>query len=164
MTAHTSTTQLKQREQAGPPAAAARRDVDIMAGIRGAKWAAPFVMLDRIIHMSRDTAIALTVFNGETERFTYGPYTSPSLLIECMAQLSLALIRHSDPEVEIGIIPSLREIAMTPPPAGGFQAAIHVRWVDGSYPRYAFAGTAFVMGTPVCEAVLDILATRGERP
>jgi len=137
-----------------PPAAG------IMAGIRGAKWAPPFAMIDRIIHMSRDTAIALTVFNGDADRFSYGPYTSPSLLVECMAQLSLALIRHSDPAVEIGIIPSLREIAMAAPPPGAFQAAVHVRWADGAYPRYEFAGSAFVMGRPVCEAMLDILATR----
>lgn len=132
----------------------------IMAGIRGARWAPPFVMIDRIVEMSRDTAVAETAFNGDAERFTYGSHASPSLLIEAMAQLSLALIRHSDPAVEIGIIPSMREIAMTPPPAGRFDATIHVRWVDGDFPRYLFAGTAMVNGVPVCEAMLDILATR----
>ena len=133
-----------------------------MAGIRGATWARPFVMVDRILHMSQDTAIALTVFGGKVDRFTYGPYVSPSLLVECMAQLSLALIRHSDPAVEIGIIPSLREIAMAPPPVHPFQAVVHVRGVAGIFPRYEFAGSAFVMGDPVCEAMLDILATRGD--
>jgi len=133
---------------------------DIMAGIRNTKWAAPFVYVDRIVHMSRDTAVALTVFNGEEARFSYGPFTSPSLLIECMAQLSLALIRHSDPQVEIGIIPSLREIVMTPPPEGCFQAVIRVDWEDGEYPRYGFGGTAYVLNRRICAAKLDILATR----
>lgn len=132
----------------------------IMDAVRGAAWAPPFVMVDRILHMSRDTAIALTVFGGGRDRFAYGPYVSPSLLVECMAQLSLALIRHGDPAVEIGIIPSLREVAMKPLPAPPFQAAVHVRWVEGAFPRYGFAGTAFVMGEPTCEAMLDILATR----
>ena len=49
---------------------------------------------------------------------------------------------------------------MTPPGTGAFQAAIRVVWEDGDYPRYAFAGAAFVMDEPVCEARLDILATR----
>ncbi|HWK14383.1 MAG TPA: hypothetical protein VNS02_08315 [Rhizobiaceae bacterium] len=136
--------------------------VDILAGIRGAKWAPPFVMIDRIIHMSSDTAVALVEFNGDAERFAYGSHASPSLLIEGMAQLSLALIRHGDPTVEIGIIPSLREITMNPPPAGRFSATIHVRWVEGAFPRYGFAGTALVDGHPVCEAMLDILARREE--
>ncbi len=133
---------------------------DIMAGIRDTTWAAPFVYVDRIIHMDRRTAVALTVFNAGRDRFGYDGFASPSLLIECMAQLSLALIRHSDPEVEIGVIPSLRDIVMTPPAAGAFQTAIRVVWEDGDYPRYAFAGAAFVMDEPVCEARLDILATR----
>jgi len=135
---------------------------DIMAGISGATWAPPFVIIDRIVEMSRDTAIAETAFGGDTDRFTYGDYASPSLLIEAMAQLSLALIRHTDPAVEIGIIPSLREIVLTPPQAGGFNATIHVRWVDGGFPRYEFAGSALVDGRVVCEAMLDILATRGD--
>ncbi|MBX3478310.1 MAG: hypothetical protein KF910_11920 [Brevundimonas sp.] len=134
---------------------------DIMAGIRNTTWAAPFIYIDRIIHMDRRTAVALTVFNGDKERFGYDGFVSPSLLIECMAQLSLALIRHSDPEVEIGVIPSLRDIVMTPPGTGAFQAAIRVLWEGGDYPRYAFAGSAFVRGEQVCEAHLDILATRG---
>ncbi len=133
-----------------------------MGGIRGATWAPPFVMIDRIVHMSDDTAIAETAFNGDAGRFSYGGHASPSLLIEAMAQLSLALIRHSDPAVEIGIIPSLSDIAMTPPPAGPFTATIHVRWVDGRYPRYEFAGSALVEGRSVCEAMLAILATRGD--
>jgi hypothetical protein len=137
--------------------------VDIMSAIRGATWAPPFAMVDRILHMSRDTAIALTVFGGVQDRFAYGTHVSPSLLVECMAQLSLALIRHSDPAVEIGIIPSLREVAMNPLPAPPFQAAIRVRWVEGAFPRYGFAGTAFVMGEPACEAMVDILATRGDK-
>lgn len=135
-----------------------------MAGIRGTTWAPPFVMLDRIVRMDDTAAEAEAAFNGGEERFSYGAYTSPALLIESMAQLSLALIRHSDPAVEIGIIPSLREIAMTSPPAGRFKAAIHVRWVAGGFPRYEFAGAALVDGRTVCEAMLDILATReGER-
>ncbi len=135
---------------------------DILAGIRGVTWAPPFVMIDRIVHMSRDTAVAVTAFGGDAERFTYGGYASPSLLVEAMAQLSLALIRHSDPAVEIGIIPSLRELAMTPLPAGPFEAKVHVRWVGGGFPRYEFAGSALVGGRVVCEAMLDILATRGD--
>ena len=133
---------------------------DIMAGIRNTTWAKPFVYLDQIIHMDSRSAVALTVFNGDEDRFSYGPFTSPSLLIECMAQLSLALIRHSDPEVEIGVIPSLRDVLMSPPPQGPFQAAVRVQWKEGEFPRYGFAGTAFVMNAAVCEARLDILATR----
>lgn len=131
-----------------------------MAGIRGATWAPPFVMIDRIVHMSSTAAVALTVFNGEEDRFSYGSFTSPSLLVEAMAQLSLALIRHTDPLVEIGIIPSLRDIAMMPLPAGSFQAVVRVVWTEGAFPRYGFDGTAFVMNRPVCTARLDILATR----
>lgn len=135
-----------------------------MAGIRGATWAPPFVMLDRIVSMSDIAAVAEVTFNGDAERFAYGAYTSPSLLIESMAQLSLALIRHSDPAVEIGIIPSLRKIAMTPLPSGRLTATIDVRWIGGDFPRYEFAGTALVDGRAVSEAMLDILATReGER-
>jgi len=133
---------------------------DIMAGIRDTRWAPPFVFVDRIVHMDRENAVALTVFGGEEDRFTYAGHASPSLLIECMAQLSLALIRHSDPAVEIGIIPSLREMAMSPLPEGSFQAVIRVRWSAGVFPRYEFAGTAFVMNRVVCEAKLDILARR----
>lgn len=133
---------------------------DIMTGIRNTTWAPPFVFIDEILHMDRRAAVALTVFNGEADRFSYGPFTSPSLLIECMAQLSLALIRHSDPEVEIGVIPSLRDIVMSPPPQGPFQAAIRVLWEDGEFPRYGFRGVAHVMGAVACEARLDILATR----
>jgi hypothetical protein len=133
----------------------------IMAGIKNTTWARPFVYVDQIVHMSRDAAVAVTVFNGEEDRFSYGAYTSPSLLIECMAQLSLALIRFSDSAVEIGIIPSLRDIVMTPPPEGCFQAVICVRWAEGEYPRYVFSGTAHVMSRMVCRATLDILATRG---
>ena len=134
---------------------------DIMTGIRDTTWAPPFVYVDRIIHMGRCTAVALTMFNGAEDRFSYGGFTSPSLLVECMAQLSLALIRHSDPEVEIGVIPSLRDIVMAPPPQGPFQAVIRVLWEAGEFPRYGFAGTAFAMNAAVCEARLDILATRG---
>src|SRR5690606_8657501 len=112
------------------------------------------------VHMDRENAVALTVFGGEQDRFTYGSHASPSLLVECMAQLSLALIRHSDPAVEIGIIPSLREIAMSPLPEGSFQAAIRVRWSAGTFPRYEFNGAAFVMSRIACEAKLDILARR----
>lgn len=133
-----------------------------MAGISGATWAPPFVMIDRIVAMSSDTAVAETVFGDGVDRFRYDGHASPSLLIEAMAQLSLALIRHTDPGVGIGIIPSLREIAMTAPPAGPFTAAIHVRWVDGGFPRYVFAGSALVGDRVVCEAMLDILATRGD--
>lgn len=79
-----------------------------------------------------------------------------------MAQLSLSLIRHTDPAVEIGIIPSLRNVVMRRLPEGSFQAAIRVRWTEGGFPRYAFAGAAFATGEPVCEATLDILATRRE--
>lgn len=133
---------------------------DIMTGIRNARWAPPFVFVDRIIHMDRENAVALTVFSDEQERFTYGGHASSSLLIECMAQLSLALIRHSDPAVEIGIIPSLRDIAMSPLPEDEFQAVIRVNWVAGEFPRYEFIGTAMVMNRVVCEAKLDILARR----
>lgn len=134
--------------------------IDIMTGISDTRWAPPFVFIDRIVHMDRENAVALTVFGGEEDRFTYGGHASPSLLVECMAQLSLALIRHSDPAVEIGIIPSLREIAMSPLPEGSFQAAIRVRWSAGTFPRYEFDGAAFVMSRIACEAKLDILARR----
>ncbi|MGI6856233.1 hypothetical protein [Mesorhizobium sp. 1B3] len=133
---------------------------DIMTSIRGTRWAPPFVFIDRIIHIDRENAVALTVFGGEEDRFTYGSHASPSLLVECMAQLSLALIRHSDPAVEIGIIPSLRDIAMSPLPEGSFQAVIRVCWSAGAFPRYEFTGTAFVMNRVACEAKLDILARR----
>lgn len=133
---------------------------DIMSGIRHTRWAPPFVFIDRIVHMDRENAIALTVFGGEEDRFTYGGDASPSLLVECMAQLSLALIRHSDPAVEIGIIPSLREVTMSPLQERRFQAAIRVRWSAGAFPRYEFEGTAFVMNRVACEARLDILARR----
>jgi hypothetical protein len=152
--------QRDRRDRTGPAVASPGPDTDIMTGIKGATWAPPFVMIDRIMHMDRDRATALVVFNGEAERFSYGPFTSPSLLVECMAQLSLALIRYSDPAVEIGIIPSLRDIVMTPPPPGPFEATIEVRWADGGFPRYVFEGTGFVAGAPVCSATLDILATR----
>lgn len=134
---------------------------DIIAGIGGTTWAPPFVFVDRVIHMDARTAVALTVFGGR-DRFAYGPFTSPSLTVEAMAQLSLALIRHTDPAVEIGIIPSLRDVVLRPLPEGPFQAAIRVQWTEGSFPRYAFEGAAFAMGEPVCEATLDILATRRE--
>lgn len=133
---------------------------DIITGIRGTRWAPPFVFVDRIVHMDRENAVALTVFGGEEDRFTYGGHASPSLLIESMAQLSLALIRHSDPTVEIGIIPSLREIAMSSLPEERFQAVIRVRWSAGEFPRYEFDGAALVMNRVVCEAKLDILARR----
>lgn len=133
---------------------------DIMTGIRDTRWAPPFVFIDRIVHMDRENAVALTVFGGEEDRFTYSSHASPALLVECMAQLSLALIRHSDPAVEIGIIPSLREVVMSSLPEGGFQAVIRVRWSAGTFPRYEFAGTAFVMNRVACEAKLDILARR----
>ena len=133
---------------------------DIMAGIRDTRWAPPFAFVDRIVHMDRESAVALTVFGGDDDRFTYGGRASPSLLVECMAQLSLALIRHSDPAVEIGIIPSLRDIAMSPLPEQRFQAAIRVRWAAGVFPRYEFAGAAFVLNRIACEATLDILARR----
>ena len=132
----------------------------IMAGIRDTRWAPPFVFVDRIVHMDRENAVALTLFGGDEDRFAYGGHASPSLLVECMAQLSLALIRHSDPTVEIGIIPSLREIRMSPLPEGRFQAVIRVRWLDGVFPRYEFGGSAFVMNRVACEAKLDILARR----
>lgn len=133
---------------------------DIMTGIRNTSWAPPFVFIDRILHMERRTAVALTMFNGAEDRFSYGGFASPSLLVECMAQLSLALIRHSDPEVEIGVIPSLRDIVMAPSPRGPFQAVIRVLWEEGEFPRYSFTGAAFAMNAVVCEARLDILATR----
>ena len=135
---------------------------DIMAGIRGATWAPPFVYVDRIMRMDRRSAVALTVFGEGRERFSYGPFVSPSLLIECMAQLSLALIRHSDPKVEIGVIPSLRNIEMRPLPRAPFQVVIRVFWDEGEFPRYGFAGEAFVTDAPVCQVRLDILATRRE--
>lgn len=133
---------------------------DLMSGIRNARWAPPFVFTDRIVHMDRENAVALTVFGGEEDRFTYGGDASPSLLVECMAQLSLALIRQSDPAVEIGIIPSLREVTMSPLPERRFQAAIRVRWSAGAFPRYEFDGAAFVMNRVACQAKLDILARR----
>ena len=40
---------------------------------------------------------------------------------------------------------------------------LRVLWEEGEFPRYGFAGTAFVMNAAVCEARLDILATRRER-
>src|SRR5690606_7096511 len=113
---------------------------DIMTGISNTRWAAPFVFIDRIVHMGRENAIALTSFGNGEDRFTYGGHASPTLLIECMAQLSLALIRHSDPAVEIGIIPSLRDIAMSPLPQDGFEAVIRVDWIAGEFPRYEFDG------------------------
>lgn len=136
---------------------------DIMAGIQNTTWAAPFIYVDRIIHMDRRSAVSLAIFDDPADRFSYGAFASPSLLIECMAQLSLALIRHSDPEVTIGVIPALREIVMSPPPAPPFQAVIRVLWDEGAFPRYGFAGAAFVMNRTVCEARLDILATRMAR-
>lgn len=133
---------------------------DIMTGISNTRWAPPFVFVDRIVHMDRDSAVALTTFGGDEERFSYGGRASPSLLVECMAQLSLALIRHTDPAVEIGIIPSLRDVAMSPLPEGRFEAVIGVDWAAGGFPRYEFDGTATVMGRTVCTAKLDILARR----
>jgi hypothetical protein len=156
-----SSTDLRAPVAGGRPEAGGRAEMtDIMAGIRNTRWAPPFVFVDRIVHMDRKNAAALTMFNGEEDRFSYDGHSSPSLLVECMAQLSLALIRHSDPAVEIGIIPSLHEIAMSPLPRGRFQAAIRVRWAAGEFPRYEFDGAALVLDNVVCEAKLDILARR----
>ena len=47
---------------------------------------------------------------------------------------------------------SLRDIVMSPPPQGPFQAVIRVLWDEGEFPRYGFVGTAFVMNAAVCEA------------
>lgn len=148
------------RRRAGRITGGASAMTDIMAGIRGATWAPPFVYVDRIMHMDRRSAAALTVFDEGRERFSYGSFVSPSLLIECMAQLSLALIRHSDPEVEIGVIPSLRDIEMRPPPRPPFEAVIRVVWDEGEFPRYGFSGAALVNEASICRARLDILATR----
>ncbi|MGE0340444.1 MAG: hypothetical protein AB7O79_11275 [Xanthobacteraceae bacterium] len=134
---------------------------DILGGIKDATWAPPFIFIDRIIHMSRENAVALTSFNGGQDRFRYGSVTSPSLMVEAMAQLSLALIRYTDPEVKIGIIPALRSVVMRPLPAHEFHATIHVRWSQGEFPRYGFEGTAYALSEPVVEAGLDILARRG---
>lgn len=133
---------------------------DIMSAISKTTWAPPFVFIDRIVSMDKDTAVALTAFNGPEDRFRYGAFTSPSLLIEAMAQLSLVWIRSSDPAVEIGVIPSLREIVMSAVPEDGFQAVIRIRWAEGTYPRYSFDAAAYVMNRQVCTAKLDILATR----
>lgn len=50
---------------------------DIMSGIRDTRWAPPFVFVDRTVHMDRENAVALTMFNGEEDRFTYGGHASP---------------------------------------------------------------------------------------
>ena len=133
---------------------------DIMTGIGNTRWAPPFVFVDRIVHMDRDSAVALSAFGGGEDRFTYGGHATPSLLIECMAQLSLALIRHTDPAVEIGIIPSLRDIVLSPLPEREFEATIRVDWVAGGFPRYEFDGTATITDRIACTAKLDILARR----